>query len=121
MIEINYFSVLNIFILFSGIFPFMVIFSFHSIINYFYIVFKICFTRTPYFIACMYRVFSNELSPLLATIPAYFGKSCLIWPAFTFIFCNNDIFSRIRLLTHKKYQRSSTKSKVNVFFQKIKF
>jgi hypothetical protein len=67
----------------------------------------------------MYRAFSQDfvVSPLVQTIPAYFGKFCLKWPTFAFMLGNNEIFTKIRLLNRKKFQRSSTQSKVRFFFE----
>jgi hypothetical protein len=48
----------------------------------------------------MYRVFSpaeNIISPMIATIPAYCGKFCLMWPSLVALFTNKEI--RNKLLT----------------------
>jgi hypothetical protein len=45
----------------------------------------------------MYTALSgNKLSPMLSTVPAYFGKFSLVWPAIACLYGNPDIYSKIR-------------------------
>ena len=59
---------------------------------------------------CIYRsLFNGEkygLSPLTATIPAYCGKFCLVWPAILSIFGNKDINSKICFFKNDKSKAS---------------
>jgi hypothetical protein len=52
---------------------------------------------TPYAIVCIYRAFLDEtkVSPLAATLPAFFGKSSLAWPAIFTMIGNRDIRMKI--------------------------
>ena len=61
----------------------------------------------------MYRVFSpaeNTISPMFATIPAYCGKFCLLWPALVALFTNKEI--RNKLHTNNSNQNFNTNIKV---------
>ena len=53
------------------------------------------FCWTPYAIVCLYRAFLNEvnISPLAATLPAFFAKSSLAWPAL-FSLMGNKVISQ---------------------------
>lgn len=60
--------------------------------------FKVCFilSWSPYALISLYRTFfdySNSITPLMATIPALFAKSSLIWPSLLNIIGNKTMRS----------------------------
>ena len=59
---------------------------------------------TPYAVVCLYRAFleNSSVSPLAATIPAFFGKFSLAWPALISLFGNTDIKRKLCRVSLKK-------------------
>jgi hypothetical protein len=57
----------------------------------------------------MYRAFINdsEVSPMTATLPAFFAKSSFAWPALLTLFGNKDI--RNKLNCHNERLRKKNK------------
>jgi hypothetical protein len=47
----------------------------------------------------MYRAFfdDSEVEPMIATIPAFFAKFSLAWPALLTLFGNNDIRKKLNM------------------------
>ena len=61
----------------------------------------------------MYRAFTpaeNIISPMLATVPAYCGKFCLVWPALVSLLTNEEI--RKKLAIKNKNENEAFKTKV---------
>ena len=64
---------------------------------------------TPYAFVCIYRIFrdnSNEINPWLATIPGFFAKFSLAWPALLILFGNSDITKH--LCFHEEYPKKQS-------------
>ena len=60
---------------------------------------------SPYAIVSLYRAFSssqNIISPLLATIPAYFGKFSLAWPAIITLVYTKELRKKMKREKEKK-------------------
>jgi hypothetical protein len=63
---------------------------------------------TPYAAVSMYRAFINgsELDPMTATIPAFFGKFSLAWPALLTLFGNKDIRNKLNFHNERHRNRN---------------
>ena len=61
-------------------------------------------TWTPYAVVCIYIIFYGDITPLGASLPAFFAKTSLTWPALLTIFTNRNI-SR-KLWGFKKQQKN---------------
>jgi hypothetical protein len=69
----------------------------------------------------MYRAFVKDsyVSPMTATIPAFFGKFSLAWPALLSLFGNKDI--RRKLIWFKNNNKKRHRSTETVSYSLKKF
>ena len=77
---------------------------------------------TPYTIVCMYRAFIQDsyVSPMAATIPAFFGKFSLAWPALLSLFGNKDIRKKLIWFRNNNNKKHRSTGTVSLILKKLK-
>ena len=67
--------------------------------------FLICWS--PYAVVSLYRVFgTNIVSPMMATLPAFFAKFSLAWPSLITLVLNKEI--RMKIKSEESYSKNSS-------------
>nr|QVK45897.1 G protein-coupled receptor [Proales similis] len=93
----------------------MVRFERKATINSMILIAGFFFSWTPYAIVTLYIAFidSEGVSPLLATLPALFAKSSMLWPALYFILFDKKMKSRVNKNLYLNLFRPKRKSDPN--------
>jgi hypothetical protein len=72
---------------------------------------------SPYAAVCMYRAFiGREVSPMVATIPAFFAKSSLAWPSLLTIIGNSDVRNKLGFQSERLQKKNRISIVRNFFF-----